>query len=195
MRTARSKIPSATRPAVRYGLSRIVRSRAQQRKLKRKGGAGDCPRPGGTLTIRGGRRLRYWFIAARRGFTHCVLSFSGGQQGGGSAIPHRAATGECQSNCCSGNIVRHLSDQHSVMLPEREITVFHFAAQLFNRGAHSFKTILRMRDELRHRFGGIADLVQKTRHCLNSFRARVGTPEDNRKDAPVPWESQEGSEK
>src|SRR6266404_9287937 len=195
MRTARSKIPSATRPAVRYGLSRIVRSRAQQRKLKRKGGAGDCPRPGGTLTIRGGRRrLRYWFIAARRGFTHCVLSFSGGQQGGGSAIPHRAATGKRQSDCCSGHVVRHFGDEHSVMLAKRKIAVLYSAAQFFNRGAHCFKAILRMRDKLRHCFGGIADLVQKTRHGLNSFRAGVGTPENN-EDAPVPWESQEGSEK
>jgi hypothetical protein len=55
-------------------------------KREKEGGAGDRPRPKGTLTTCGGRRLRYWFIAARRGFTHCVLSFSGGQQGSGGAI-------------------------------------------------------------------------------------------------------------
>src|SRR6266478_7163487 len=149
----------------------------------------------GTLTIRGGRRFRYWFIAARSGFTHCVLSFGGSQQGGGIALAYCAARCKRQSNRGSGDVVRHLGDEHSVVLAKREIAVFYFSAQFFNRGTHSFKAILRMRNELRHGFRCVADLVQKTRHCTTPFKVRRAVRGMTGKDAPVLWESQEDCEK
>src|ERR1700687_2493000 len=149
----------------------------------------------GTLTIRGGRRLRYWFVAARCGFTHCVLSFGGSQQGGGIALANCAARCQRQSNRGSGDVVRHLGDEHCVVLAKREIAVFYFSAQFFNRGTHSFKAILRMRNELRHGFRCVADLVQETRHRTTPFKGEEGSEGDDGNDAPVLLESQEDCEK
>src|SRR5262245_34127998 len=55
------------------------------------------------------------------------------------------------------------------MLAECKITVFDFAAELFDRASHRFKAILRIRDQAGECFGRVTNLVKKTGHVKAPF--------------------------
>jgi hypothetical protein len=104
------------------------------------------------------------FVAAGTGFAHGVEGFGVSHQSGGVAIAQCASRREGQCDCSGRDIIRHFSDEHSVMLTESKVRVLDFASQLFDGSANGVKAILRIGNEARERLRCITNLVEIERH-------------------------------
>src|SRR6266403_2213056 len=103
-------------------------------------------------------------IAAGRGFAHRFQSLGVGHQRRGLAVAQGTAGGERQGDRGGGNVVRHLGDEHSVILPESEVGVLYLSTELLNRRPNRVKAILRIGNEPRKCFRRVTYLMKKKRH-------------------------------
>src|SRR5712692_7874226 len=107
---------------------------------------------------------RHRLVAAARRFTHGVQAFGVGHQRRSLAIAQGTAGGERQGDGRGGDVVRHLGDEHSVILAEGEVGIQHPAAELLDGSSYGVKAILRIGDQTRQGFGGVSYLMKKERH-------------------------------
>src|SRR6266481_7339020 len=115
----------------------------------------------------GGRHDR--LIAAGRGFAHRFQALGVGHERRGLAVAQGTAGGEGQGDRSGGNVVRHLGDEHSVILPECEVGVLHLSTELLDGRPHRLKAILRIGDEPRECFRRVTYLMKKVRHGRTSL--------------------------
>src|SRR6266403_2147523 len=114
---------------------------------------------GGCARARGQRP-----IAAGAGFLDRFQRFCGGHQRRGFLAFHGAAGGERYGDGRGTDIVGHFRNDDDVVFAEREKRIVNASAEFFDRSAHSFDTVLGIRNEPGPGFRRVADLTEVMWH-------------------------------